>query len=144
MHPTDGLARIQSMDSFKRLMNMLPSPPFAGDLLEARSMRRIRLERKRQAKRQSMIFMAGALSSCAALVAVIVPVWQSMLSSGFLDYLSLMFAGDGAALAYWHEWSLAILESLPFLGMAVALSVLGALIWSSARVISISRQFRAL
>lgn len=65
---------------------------------------------------------------------------QSFQQSGFYEYLSLIFSGDGTILAYWKELSYSLIETMPVFGAAVFLSALGFFIWSGAYAVTSMRR----
>lgn len=65
---------------------------------------------------------------------------QSFQQSGFYEYLSLVFSGDGTILAYWKELLYSLVETMPVFGAAVFLSALGFFIWSGAHAVTSMRR----
>lgn len=85
-------------------------------------------------ERRGLIFEQGmyATVSFASFFGIIyssIYVFKNVVSSGIYNYISLIFS-DIEVLTYWKELSLSILESLPFLGLAIGFMVLGIFIWS--------------
>jgi hypothetical protein len=94
------------------------------------------LERRAARLRMSLLTLLS-LSSFTGFVASCVYIWNTVMSSGFGEYVSLAFS-DSAALAFSKDLGLSIVESLPALGIALALTA--ALIsawslWSFLRVV---------
>lgn len=78
------------------------------------------------------IVLLSGLSLAAA--AAFIPAWRELQSelsrSGFFEFVSLLISDSSVALAYWKEFSLSLLESLPALGVAAVLGTLFALFLS--------------
>ena len=70
----------------------------------------------------SLVSLAGFAASCAY-------VWNAVISSGFSQYMGLVFS-DGAALAFSRDLGLSLIESLPAFGIALALTAALASAWS--------------
>lgn len=66
---------------------------------------------------------------------------QSFYQSGFYDYFSLLFSGDGAVFTYWKELTYSLAETIPILGTIAFLTALGFFIWSGANAVSNVRRF---
>lgn len=94
-----------------------------------------KLERKGLFIKQS-IFGAVALVSFAGIIPSGLYIAKALSTSGLSGYLSLMFS-DVGALSYWKELALSILESLPFLGLAIGLGVTGLFLWSLLKTVRI-------
>lgn len=87
------------------------------------------LERRGAIARVSALALA-AVASLSALVASCAYVWNVSASSGLGEFVALIFSDWSAALAFSKELGLSILESLPAVGIALALSAGLALAWS--------------
>lgn len=102
----------------KSFKHFKPAEPSAG--LFDRIILAIKKEQELQhTKRLLLGFLILSVASFAAL-----PISWAMLvnqveSSGILHFISVAVSDFGMFLALWQDFSLAILESLPILGMAV-------------------------
>ena len=81
---------------------------------------------------------ALTVASLSALLASCIYAWQSAVSSGFGQYLSLVFS-DTTALSFSRDLGLSLLESLPALGIAFVLAFALASVWSVSRLAQSSR-----
>ncbi len=108
------------------------APTHLGSLIHARI---VAVEKRSLVIRASVsIALAGA--SFVALVWSSIYVWMTATTSGFGQYLSLIFSSDaGSMIAYSKELSLALIESLPALGIALTLSAGLVFVWSVVRFI---------
>jgi hypothetical protein len=85
--------------------------------------------KQRMARLWRMRISVGAgIASVAALVPVGISLANSFAVSHFADYVSLL--GDSAALTYWKEISVSILESLPAALITMAIALVGVALWS--------------
>jgi len=71
------------------------------------------------AKLSSLVLLA--LAAAAAFVFSCLYVWDTLTTSGFVQYAALAFT-DTAALAYIKDIALSLIESVPALGVALVLS----------------------
>ena len=96
-------------------------PP--NGLLE-KILNRIHHEERILVLRKIIVFSVTLTGSLAGLV----PAFRVLLSdfgrSGFLRFFSLIFSDFSAVAAYWQNFVLILLESLPILSLAVFLAVL--------------------
>lgn len=91
--------------------------------------RRLTVLERRAARIRMSYLVALSLASLAALAASVWYLWQTVMASGFADYLTVAFK-DGAALAFSRDLGYSLLESLPALGIALALATGLAAAWS--------------
>lgn len=93
------------------------------DLLD-KVLTRLAIEQRLRQEKHQLVMLSGA-----ALVLSFVAffTWQSFYnqaqSSGFIQYLSLLYYDFGSLTIYWRDLSLSLLESLPVIA-AIKLSVL--------------------
>lgn len=94
--------------------------------------------RKKEQKRarffafSSLIFI---VPSVWALFIYTKSVFEALYSSGFSEYLSLIFSDTDIVFAYWREFSLSLVESIPFANIIIVL-ILAVLVAFSARVLA--------
>jgi hypothetical protein len=103
--------------------------------LYAAVMLRIHLAQRRAAQMRAGLFAVVALASGAALVPVLGYTINQLYTSGFYDYLSLIFSDNSLVLTYWREFGLSLIESLPSLALLLLLPVAAALVWSLMRLV---------
>lgn len=95
----------------------------------------IQERKKRNAKLR--VFSLGFVSifSFVAVFPIFSSISNSFSESGFYNYLSLVFSGDIVVLtSFWKEFMFSLMESAPFLGIALLLSVVAMFLWSSNKV----------
>ena len=108
-------------------------------------MERIAYAKRRQARVRSGCFAALAIVSGAALVPALQYTAEQFYASGFYDYLTLIFSDRGFVIAYWRQFSLSLVESLPSLALLLLLPIAFALGYSLYRLTQTSRiAFRAV
>ena len=90
--------------------------------------------RKLQIKQS--IYEIVSVLSLIAIMPVIYYIINSFSSSAIYDYITLIFY-DINALAYWKELSLSILESMPFMGLAVGLGFVAIFLLSILKTLKI-------
>ncbi len=102
---------------------------------------RIQKEEQRLRRQKSLFFGVGALASFVATISFATSLANTFVQSGFYQYVSLVFSGDGVATSYWKELSFSLVESLPIFGIVALLTAVGCLIWSAAHTFSNARRF---
>ena len=101
-----------------------------------------KIEKRKLFVKQS-IYGLVSLISFAGIIPAVSYVLKSLSTSGLYEYISLIFSNT-ETLAYWKELSLSILESMPFLGLAMGLGVLGIFLWSLLKTLNIQVMKRAI
>lgn len=74
---------------------------------------RIIRREKRIANVKIFIFSSVGISSLIGFIPVFKALLNDLSTSGFYEYLSVAFSGNGAFVLYWKELALSISESLP-------------------------------
>jgi hypothetical protein len=102
---------------------------FIGDILEppkdlfGRIMNRIRREQRLgRIKQRIVIFSVGAIASLAAVFPAFQMLKTELAASGFFTFSSLLFSDFAIVSAYWQNFALSLLESLPVMGLAAVLA----------------------
>lgn len=108
MHPFIVLIYMDSNDQFK-----IPQ-----DLLEKVI---VRIEAEKQIVAYRRRFTLSAILFVGAIFSLI-PAWGTfradLVSSGFGQYLQLLFSDFGTIMANWQDFGLTLLESIPIIGIA--------------------------
>lgn len=97
---------------------------------------RLGQDQKRQARRNFFVFGLVDIFSAMVLVSSSFYLFKLIASSGFYNYLSLLWSDGGMISLYWHELLLSLIESLPVLGLIVLLGGTLALLLSLAKTIT--------
>lgn len=84
---------------------------------------KIEREKKRIARVKLAIFGMTALVFISTLIPVYKYTAQEFYSSGFFEYLSILFSDGSIAIIYWRETLLSLAESLPLISLTMMLSV---------------------
>ena len=107
--------------------------------LYASVMERIATARRRAARIRASLFGALALVSALLLVPAVQYAAEQFYASGFYDYLTLIISDRGFVLAYWQQFALSLVESLPSLALLLLLPIVFALVYSLRRVVQTGR-----
>lgn len=81
----------------------------------------IRLEEKKQAKQLLATSLFTAIISFGAIVVSIKYALLAFYHSSFYSYATLLLSDPDVVVQYWQEFSLALLESLPVVGIVICL-----------------------
>lgn len=90
----------------------------------------IHTEEKRRAKRLLVVSAVVATSSLVGIIASLKYALVTLYESSFYSYASLLFSDPDVVTQYWKEFSLALLESLPVIGIVLCLIAVFALLMS--------------
>jgi len=105
---------------FSQIEALEPPPALLGKVM-------LHLEREKKLviiKRKVALFSAGLIFSVLALIPAFKMVWDGVASSGFTQFLSLLFTDSGVVMAYWQSFGLTLLESLPVLSIIIFLAII--------------------
>lgn len=109
---------------YEKLFSHLEPPALPEDLF-ARILLRIRREQHFRALKWRFGFFALMLVGTAtAAIPAFRSAQSSFAESGSMQFLSLLFSDFGTVAAYWQNFSLALLESLPVMSVAILLAVI--------------------
>ena len=101
-----------------------------------------KLERRKLFFKQGVYELMSIISFLSIIPATVYIV-DSFSNSSIYEYAWLMLT-DIETLSYWKELSLSLLESIPFLGLAMGFGVLGIFLWSMVRTINVHRMKDAI
>jgi hypothetical protein len=121
-------------EKYKKLfdyVNLIEPPKgFEAQILNFVIARERRLTRFR-----AWAFGSSSLASFGLSLWTAVYLVKSASETGLWQYMSLAFSENGVLLAYWREFSLSIIESLPIVSIIIFLATVGVFVWSFANVI---------
>jgi hypothetical protein len=100
---------------------------------------RIAYVERRSARVRTVLFSILAVLSGAALVPALRYAAEQFYASGFYDYLTLILSDHTLVLAYWQQFSLSLLESLPSLALLLLVPITFLLVYSVRRAVQIGR-----
>lgn len=107
------------MDNTNETSVLMIEPP---ESLYSAVILRLYLEKKKSAKNRLFYTYFAISASLVAFVLALVRLSESLSSSGFYKYFSLIFS-DGSALAfYWKEFALSLVESFSLPEFIILLS----------------------
>ena len=101
-----------------------------------------KLERRKLFFKQG-IYELISIISFLSIIPATVYIIDSFSNSSIYEYISLIFT-DIETLSYWKELSLSLLESIPFLELAIGFGVLGIFLWSMVRTLNVHRMKDAI
>lgn len=100
----------------------------------------IRLEEKKQAKQLLATSFFTAITSIGAIVVSLKYALFAFYQSSFYYYASLLLSDPDIVAQYWREFSLALLESIPVIGIVLCLAAVTAFLFS-LKLFAESRRF---
>lgn len=113
--------------NYEQLFSHLTPPEMPDNLFE-KIMRRIQKERQFSIlKRRVMILsigMIGIIGAGAAFIPAFKMARTELYESGFPYFLSLIFSDFGTVVAYWQNFIMSLLETLPVMGLAILLIII--------------------
>ncbi len=110
------------MKKYLPISNCSPKPP--KDLFN-KVMRRINEEHKLLVFKRQLIFLSIAfVGSMAALIPAFQMAQAEFTESGFATFFSLLFSDVGIIAAYWQNFALSLLETLPATSLIIFLIVM--------------------
>jgi len=94
-----------------------------------------RVHNEQRKKRNFRMSLFGLLSagSLGILIPAVKFLLDSLASSGFYEYVSLLFSPDSAVYASLHEALLSIAESLPLVALGTCLAAFALFLWLGAK-----------
>jgi hypothetical protein len=104
--------------------------------LEGRVLAHLKQEQKCFARRNLVVFGLVDLLSASGLIASGFYLASLSASSGFYNYLSLLWLDRGVVIGYWQELLFSLMDSLPVVGVIAFLAVALALILSLAKTMA--------
>jgi len=103
-----------------------PNPP--DDLL-GKIMQRIDQEKRLLTlKRRLFLFSAGLIGAIILFIPALKGVISGLTQSGFIQYFSLLFSDAEIVLAYWQNYALSLLETLPVMSLILLLATVFAIL----------------
>lgn len=110
--------------NYEQLFSHLTAPEMPDNLFE-KTIHRIQKERQSSIlKRRVMILsigMIGIIGAVAAFIPAFKMAQTELYESGFPYFLSLIFSDFGTVAAYWQNFIMSLLETLPVMGLAILL-----------------------
>jgi hypothetical protein len=102
---------------FEKLFTFAVTPEASDDLM-TKVKNRINKEKKMKSLKFKAIFF-GLCSVCSIILFVpaIQTVWHDFMTSGFVNYFSLLLSDSDSIAAYWQSFAMTLLESLPAVSM---------------------------
>ncbi len=96
----------------------------------------LRLAERQRARHRAWIFGFSTALSLVATAGLGINLAKGFAQTGFSSYLSLLLSGDAAILSYWRELGLALIDSLPAMGLLIFLAAATILTWSGTRALT--------
>lgn len=91
-----------------------------------------KIEKEAKKKAVFTFIFAGftSLTSVLAMIYSLVLIVKDYYSSGLSEYISLVFSDSSILLSFWKEFTLSVVESLPFITITLTLTSVWIFIWS--------------
>jgi len=129
----------QTVDS---LFKSLPLVEPRADLSKA-VLTRIREAELQELKNRRTLWGLSGLGSLVGIVALSVNLFEYLSRSGFFQYLSLITSEQTSIITFSKTLGFTLLESIPIVGSAFLLAIIGLFVWSLARFSSTERVLMA-
>jgi len=97
--------------------------------------RAIQAKEARSLKIQSLLYSFVGILSLGGFVFIAISLKQQFASSGFFEYVSLIFSDGGLIALYWKEYLLSLVDSLPIASLGALLFLLCSMLVSIRKVI---------
>jgi hypothetical protein len=81
----------------------------------------ISAEKKRAERKRAVFFGMGAVLSLGAFIPAAITAFSNFKSSGFVQYVSLIFSDGGSVMDAGWQYIFAILESIPAASLGISL-----------------------
>lgn len=111
-------------NEYKILFNNLKDETPPDELFERIILRIGKEEKKQKVKKRIVFFSVFLTISFLGLVYSFVMVQNALISSGFMEFLSLIFSDFSIIAKYWQNFAFTLLESLPVFSIVISLSML--------------------
>lgn len=110
--------------NYEQLFSHLTAPEMPDNLFE-KIMHRIKKERQSLIFKRRVMILSISIIGIIGAVAAFVPAFKMAQTefneSGFLYFLSLIFSDFETVAAYWQNFIMSLLETLPVMGLAILL-----------------------
>lgn len=116
-------------DNLEKLIGYYQGQPLPNGLAP-KIITAIKAERRRALRMRLGIFGMFSLISVPLVIWALLSTSRAIAASNLSAYLSLIFSDTSVVAAYWDNFSLLVLESLPALGLALSLMAIGFCFWS--------------
>ena len=110
---------------FARLKEHEPSPVLFNSIRA-----RISAAERSLARRRFFLTACGAFISGVLMVPALQHLSAEFATSGFYQYMSLLFSDSAILMSNWKTFTWSIAESLPALGLSLVLASAAAFFWS--------------
>lgn len=111
------------MKTYKDLLNLIENEP-SKDLFNKIILRIKKEEKIFIIKKRLLIVSAVLFLSSVAFIFSAITTHTEFIKSGFFDFFSLMFSDFNTIIAYWQNFSMSLLESLPVVSVIIFLFTL--------------------
>ena len=108
------------MKTYKDLLNLVQNEP-SKDLFSKVIIKINKQERLLLIKRKLFVVSFVSFFSSIAFIFSAITTHAEFIKTGFFDFLSLMFSDFNIITAYWQNFSMSLLESLPIMSVIIFL-----------------------
>ncbi|MCX6743001.1 MAG: hypothetical protein NT116_02075 [Candidatus Parcubacteria bacterium] len=114
--------------NYQKLLSYYQAPEPPNNLL-GKIMQRIGEEKRLLTlKRRLFLFSAGLIGAITLFIPALKGVISGFSESGFIQYFSLLFSDAEIVLAYWQNYTLSLLETLPVVNLILLLATIFAIL----------------
>ncbi len=107
--------------------------------LERAVLLRVRARERGEAQIRLALVGGSSIISLVAVVPVLRYLAENLAQSGLSQFVGVALSDASVISGYWKELVFSVVESTPFLGVIVFLSILGVFLWSSVRAMREAR-----
>jgi len=93
------------------------------DSLQSRIVFRVGQIQERRTKIRLILSRTIGVFSFVAVIPVIINLFVQLQTSGFWNYLSLLFTDTSVVATYWKEFSLSLTDAIPFFTLTLVLAL---------------------
>jgi hypothetical protein len=100
------------------------------DYLESRILNQINEIKLKRARAKMLVGRVLSGVSFVALFPIFINIFSQLQTSGFWNYLSLVFTDTSTVAVYWKEFSLSLVDALPIVSVGLVFALLLVLLTS--------------
>ena len=119
-------------ENLSKLMKLAYNHPETG--LSGGIWRAIQNKQAKRLKIQSLVYGITGVLSLGGFAFMLLSIVKEFASSGFFQYVSVAFGGDGLFISYWKEYLLTLADSLPVASLGILLFLLASMLVSLRKV----------
>ena len=119
----------ENLSKLMKLAYIQPRAGLSGDIWHV-----IQNKQAKRLKMQSLVYGITGVLSLGGFAFMLLSIVKELISSGFFQYVSFAFGGDGLFVSYWKEYLLTLADSLPVASLGILLFLLVSVLVSLRKV----------